>query len=254
MKVRMLGSAVGAPSCLQYVSSYVVNDKIAIDAGALGLNGTPVQQASIRHIFLTHCHLDHIATLPIFLENALKFGEEPVAIYGHPETLAAMQRHVFNDIIWPDFVRLTTPDLPLLKLCPIEAEVPFQIDGLSVVPARVDHLVAAYGYIVTDGSSTVIFGGDSGPTHRIWQLAGNFPAPRTVFLEACFPNAMERLAQDSCHLTPRLVAGEISKMTEVKTIIAVHIKAHFREATIHELDDLNVPNLVIGKPESDYHL
>ena len=254
MKVRILASAVGAPSCLQYVSSYLVNDIIAIDAGALGLNGTPVQQAAIRHIFLTHCHLDHIATLPIFLENALKVGHEPVAIYGHPETLAAMQKHVFNDIIWPDFVRLTTPDVPFLKLCPIEAEVPIEIDGLSFVPTVVDHLVAAYGYIVTDRSSTVIFSGDSGPTQRIWQLAAGFPAPRTVFLEACFPNAMESLAHDSCHLTPRLVAGEISKMPEVKSIIAVHIKAHYREATVRELHELNIPNLVIGMPESNYHV
>jgi ribonuclease BN (tRNA processing enzyme) len=254
MKVRMLGSAVGASSCLQYVSSYVVNDSIAIDAGALGLNGAPVQQAAIRHIFLTHCHLDHIATLPIFLENAMKIGHEPVAIYGHPETLAALQRHVFNDLIWPDFVRLTTPDLPFLKLCPIEAEVPFQIGGLSVVPAAVDHLVAAYGYIVTDGSSTVIFGGDSGPTQRIWQLAADFPAPRSAFLEACFPDSLERLAQDSCHLTPRLVAAEVKKMPETKTIIAVHIKAHFRDATVRELHELNIPNLVIGKPDNDYQL
>jgi ribonuclease BN (tRNA processing enzyme) len=254
MKVRILGSAVGAPACLQYVSSYLLNDGIAIDAGTLGLNGTPVQQSGIRNIFLTHCHLDHIATLPSFLENTLKFDQEPVAVYGHPETLTALQRHIFNDIIWPDFVRLTTPDLPFLRLCPLEAEVPFQIDGLSVVPVAVDHLVPTYGYIMTDGSSTVIFGGDSGPTHRIWQLAGNFPAPRTVFLEASFPNAMERLANDSLHLTPRMVAGEISKMPEVKTIIAVHIKASFREETVRELYELNIPNLVIGKPESDYHL
>ena len=150
MKVRILGSAVRGAPALQYVSSYLVNDAIAIDAGALGLNGTPVQQNRIRHVFLTHCHLDHIATLPMFLENAMRSGQDPVAIYGHPETLAALQRHVFNDLIWPDFVRLTTPDLPFLKLCPIEAEVPVRIDELSVIPAVVDHLVAAYGYIVTD--------------------------------------------------------------------------------------------------------
>ena len=134
--------------------------------------------------------------LPMFLENAMRSGQDPVAIYGHPETLAALQRHVFNDFIWPDFVRLTTPDLPFLKLCPIEAEVPVRIDGLSVIPAVVDHLVAAYGYIVTDGASTVIFGGDSGPTERIWQMVADFPAPRTAFLEASFPDALKRLAHD----------------------------------------------------------
>ncbi len=57
-----------------------------------------------------------------------------------------------------------------------------------------------------------------------------------------------------CHLTPRLVAKEINKMPEVKTIIAVHIKAQFREATVRELHELKIPNLVIGNPETDYQL
>ena len=43
-------------------------------------------------------------------------------------------------------------------------------------------------------------------------------------------------------------------MPEVKTIIAVHIKAQFREATVRELHELKIPNLVIGNPETDYQL
>ena len=179
---------------LQYVSSYLVNDAIAIDAGTLWAQrySCPTERDSkyFSYSLSSRSHRD----ASYFPRKYDQIGQEPVAIYGHPETLTALQRHIFNDIIWPDFVRLTTPGLPFLRLCPIEAEVPFQIDGLSVVPVAVHHLVPTYGYIMTDGSSTVIFGGDSGPTHRIWQLAGNFPAPRTVFLEASFPNAMERLA------------------------------------------------------------
>lgn len=254
MKVRILGSAVGVTPAPQYVSSYVVNDCIAIDAGALGLNGDPGQQARIRHVFLTHAHLDHIATLPVFLENSFDPDQEAVAIYGHPALLADLRKHVFNDVIWPDFVRLSTPKHTLLRLCPLEAESPVPVNGLSVIPVLVDHIVPAYGYIVTDSISTVVFGGDSGPTERIWQLAAAACAPRSVFLEASFPDAMHRLAHDARHLTPRLVAPEIAKMPEMRAVIAVHIKARFREETIRQLVELGIPNLTVGALDSDYDL
>jgi ribonuclease BN (tRNA processing enzyme) len=252
MKVRILGSAVGVSPAPQFVSSYVVDDCVAIDAGAIGLNGTPDEQTRIRHVFLTHCHLDHIATLPVFLENSYDTGRDPVAIYGHPDTLADLQTHIFNDVIWPDFVRMTTPTHPFVTLCPTPEEVPVIVNGLSVIPVAVDHIVPAYGYIVTDSFSTAIFGGDSGPTERIWQLAANTSPPRSVFLEACFPDAMTQLACVSRHLTPRLVAAEVAKMPEMNSVIAVHIKARFREETIRELLELGIPNLAVGTPESVY--
>jgi ribonuclease BN (tRNA processing enzyme) len=252
MKVRILGSAVGVTPAPQFVSSYLVDDCIAIDAGALGLNGPPDQQTRIRHVFLTHCHLDHIATLPVFLENSYDTGKDPVAIYGHPDALADLQKHVFNDSIWPDFVRMTTPTHPFVKLCPIPAEVTVSVNGLSVIPVAVDHIVPAYGYIITNSISTAIFGGDSGPTERIWELAASTSPPRSVFLEACFPDAMLPLACVSRHLTPRLLAAEVAKMPPMNAVIAVHIKARTREQTIHELLGLGIPNLAVGTPEFVY--
>lgn len=254
MKVRILGSAVGVRPALQYVSSYVVEDSIAIDAGALGLNGPPAEQARIRHIFLTHCHLDHIATLPIFLENSYTPGREPVSIYGHPTSLADLRKYIFNDVIWPDFIRLSTPEHPLMRLCPIEAEIPFHLDGLSITPILVNHIVETYGYIVADGTSTVVFGGDSGPTDRIWEVASGNSSPRSVFLEVCFPDAMHRLAHVSRHLTPSLFAAEVAKMPAMNAVIAVHIKARSHEETVRELLELKIPQLVIGTPDSDYQL
>ena len=45
------------------------------------------------------------------------------------------------------------------------------VGDLHITPVPVDHAVPTFGYIVTDGKSTVVFGADSGPTERIWQLA-----------------------------------------------------------------------------------
>ena len=100
-------------------------DNIAIDAGALGLTARSAQQSSIRHVFITHCHLDHIATLPVFLENAYDPKLEPVTSMDIRPHSRIFSKHVFNDAIWPDFVRLPTPSNPFLKLCANRAESRF---------------------------------------------------------------------------------------------------------------------------------
>ena len=108
MKLRILGTALEGGEPKQYASSYLVNDVLAVDAGCLGFWRSPDDQAGIRHILITHTHLDHIASLPMFIENAYRPGLDSVTVYGLGETVEALQRHVFNDVIWPDFVKITT--------------------------------------------------------------------------------------------------------------------------------------------------
>src|SRR5437868_4354154 len=110
MKLILLPSAIGdvAAPVPQYLSSALLNDSIALDAGCLGLNGTPEQQSRIRHVFLTHSHIDHVASLPIFLENVYEESPECVSIYASRATLDSLRRDFFNNRIWPDFVALST--------------------------------------------------------------------------------------------------------------------------------------------------
>ena len=63
MKIQILASSPEAAHERQYASCYLLNGNVAIDAGPLGLWGTPQQQAAVSHIFLTHTHIDHLATL-----------------------------------------------------------------------------------------------------------------------------------------------------------------------------------------------
>ncbi len=44
VKVRILGSSMDDTAPRQYVSSYLINETIAVDAGCLGLHGTPREQ------------------------------------------------------------------------------------------------------------------------------------------------------------------------------------------------------------------
>ena len=252
MKVRLLGSCAADAVNRQYVSSYLINDSVAIDAGCLGVWGTPQEQEAIKHVFLTHSHTDHVASLPIFVENAWTPAGNCPVVYGSAETLENVQKHIFNNAIWPDFIAISKTMPPFLRVYPLREEVPVQANGLTIIPVRVNHVIPTFGFVVSDGTSTIIFGGDSGPTERLWEIARNSPSLRAVFLEACFPNSMTNLAEVSLHMTPEMFGREVAKMPVATRVIAVHIKVRYREQVIQELRDLSLPNLEIGRCEMDY--
>ena len=258
MRVKLLSSAHG--TLVQYASSYLVNDAVAIDAGSLGFWGMPDQQAQVHHIFLTHSHADHIASLPVFVENVYGLIDPGAMVYANASTLKALEQDVFNDRIWPDFVELSRLHPPFLTLQELEPEQPITIDGLRITPVPVNHAVPTFGYIVTDGKSTVVFGADSGPTERIWQLASESPAPHTIMLEASFPNSMADLARVSAHLTPALFADELNKLPAGSRVLTTHIKTRFREEMLLELAKVASAVAEIGitveiaESELEYHL
>lgn len=252
MKVRILGSAPSNPAARQYVSSYLINDRVAIDAGCLGYHGTAEDQAAVGHLFLTHSHADHCASLPIFLENCYDLGPQCPVIYGSAHTLDSLQKHLFNDVVWPDFIKLSAHTRPFLRLQVLEAEKPVEVAGLRITPVAVNHVVPTVAYLVTDGQATVVFAADSGPTDRLWKCTHRIPSLLGVFLEASFPNSLRGLAEVSLHLTPEMFAAEVAKMPLSTRVIAVHIKPRYREIVIQELSGLNIPTLEIGECETDY--
>jgi ribonuclease BN (tRNA processing enzyme) len=247
MKVQLLASSVEDPARRQFVTSYLINGTVAVDAGCLGFYGTPQEQEAVKHMFLTHSHVDHTASLAIFVEDAWTPAGNCPVVYGSPETLDAVQRHIFNDVIWPDFVALSMHMPPFLRLCPLQDEVPVEVGGLTVTPVRVNHVVPTVGYAISDRKSRVIIVGDTGPTDRIWEVARETPGLKAVFLEACFPNSMRTLAEVSLHLTPEMFCREVAKLPPGVKVIAVHIKVRYREQVVRELEALGLPNLEIGE-------
>ncbi len=254
MEVRILASGMDAPNTAFYGTAFVINQTVAIDAGPLGFFGLPDTQARIRHVFLTHSHADHTATLPIMVENSFDLTQPAVTVHGQAATIDAVRRHIFNDVIWPDFIRLSRPERPFLRLQEIEAEQPVTVEGLTIIPVAVNHIVPTVGYIVSDGESTAIFGGDSGPTDRIWEVAHRTKAPRSVFIECSFPNSMPDFAKLTGHLTPALLAQERLKMPAMRRVIAVHIKHKFSDAILQDLSQLTVEGLEAGRGGVVYHV
>ncbi|MCG6872632.1 MAG: MBL fold metallo-hydrolase, partial [Gammaproteobacteria bacterium] len=68
MKLRVLGCSGGVGPGLR-TTSFLVDEDILIDAGSGVGDLTQAEQEAIRHIFITHTHMDHCAFLPLLADN-----------------------------------------------------------------------------------------------------------------------------------------------------------------------------------------
>lgn len=253
MKVRLVPSTLGEvhePS--QYLSTYLFNDTIAVDAGCLGQYGTFADQVRVRNVFLTHSHIDHIGSLPIFVDNVYQGGPDCVTVHASRDVIECLKRDLFNDRVWPDFIRLSTPEAPFLKLSILEPFRPVEVEGLRFTPIPVDHVVPTFGFVIESATSAVVVASDTCPTTALWERANVTPNLKAVFLEASFPEALAHLAQISKHLTPSQFAQEVQKLTCRPAVIAVHLKSRFFAELVSELQALNIPRLEIGRFDRPY--
>ena len=68
MELKVLGCSGGVGGQLR-TTTLLINDDVLIDAGT-GLGDLSLQAMSrIRHIFLTHSHLDHITSIPFLVDT-----------------------------------------------------------------------------------------------------------------------------------------------------------------------------------------
>lgn len=245
MKITLLPSAVDDAS--QYSTSYLINDHLAIDAGAIGFYRGPTEQAAIRHIFLSHTHLDHLASLPIFLENIADLSETPVTLHASVEVQQCLRSDLFNGRLWANFLELTHDNKPFVILHTIASGQSVHVEGLHITPIQVNHVVPTLGFIIEDATAAVVISSDTGPTEEIWQHAKRTPNLKGVFLEATFPDYMHHLANITLHLTPAQFVQEMQKLPFRVPFYAVHLKAHFREKVTEELLAHQLPNLEIAK-------
>jgi ribonuclease BN (tRNA processing enzyme) len=250
VKLTLVPSAVsagrGGQAC--FLSSYIIDEVVAIDAGGLGLLGDLDSQCRVKDVFLTHSHMDHIATLPLFLENVFQSPGETVTLHASETTLNCLRRDIFNGRVWPDFIGMSEQGLPFVEIDILEPGRTVEAAGLWLTPVEVDHIVPTLGFLVDAPGVTVAIPSDTGPTEAFWRAAGAAENLKAIFLEASFPNAMSQLARESKHLTPSMFADVVRKLGRSVSFIAVHIKPRFYDKVVEELSTLGLPGVQIGKP------
>lgn len=253
MNVKFVASAVGQCDGHQYTFSLLVNDNVAFDAGSIGCMSSLNSQKKIQHVFLSHTHIDHIGSLPLFLDNVYEPTPDCPDVYASRDVLACLERHIFNDLVWPDLLRLSREETPFLRLHVLEDFVPVQAGGLQVTPVPLVHCVPTMGFIIDDGDTAIGLVSDTLPSDAVWQQLNATANLKAVFLEASFPNSMQSLADKSYHLTPNTFQRELKKLDKSVPVLAIHLKPTFRDTIAREIAAFGLPNVQIAEPGKSYN-
>ncbi|MGH7325604.1 MAG: MBL fold metallo-hydrolase [Candidatus Rokuibacteriota bacterium] len=254
MKIRVLG-AYGAEGLTQRPSAFLVNGTTLVDAGSVTGALTLPEQLKVEHVLISHSHLDHLAGLA-FLTEALSSCEATrrVTVTSLEPVVHAIRTGVFNNVVWPDFARIPSPEAPILAYRSLVADAEQRVGDLWVTPVGVTHTVPTAGFIVHDGSRGFIYSGDTGPTEALWKAARGLTGLRAVILECTFPNRLAALADVSRHLTPALVQREMDKLPPNVPVWIFHIKPPFLQETADELARLDEARIVLLEQDKTYDL
>lgn len=256
MKIKLLPStfdARGLATPEQRLSCFLVDERVAIDAGSIALAVTDAERETVRDVIITHPHMDHIATLPIFIDDLFASLDEPVRVHSTQEVIEMLERDVFNGTVYPPFQNFSNARTRVMEFVPFRIGEEVSVAHLRLTAVPVNHIVPTVGMVFTDGATTVAFSSDTASTEDFWTLVNSMSRIDSLLIEASFPNSLATLAAVSGHLTPESLGEELRKLHHNDLdILAVHLKPSFREQLIAELAALGVPRLSAMEPGREY--
>jgi ribonuclease BN (tRNA processing enzyme) len=256
MRVQLLPSTFdshGQATLEQRLTCFLIDESVAVDAGSIALALTTEQRQKVRDIIVTHPHMDHIASLPIFIDDLFETLKKPVRVYATPEVIKLLERDIFNWNVYPRFSELKNEFGPVMEYVPIPTGEQFKVGHLTVTAVAVNHIVPTVGLVVSDGSSTVAFSSDTSETDEFWTVINRVARVDALLIEASFPNSMASLAEVSRHYTPASLQRDLRKLNHNGLdILAVHIKPAYRQMIIDELEALNIPKLGVMESGRTY--
>lgn len=244
MQIRVLGCS-GSIAAGSRTTSFLVGERVLVDAGTGVGELTLDEMARIDDIFVTHSHLDHVLAVGLLADTVTRLrtaaARPPIRVHGLPETLAALRQHILNGVIWPDFTRLPEPAAPVLALSPVEVGQVLRADAYEVEVLPALHTVPAVGYALHEAAQRArgawVFTGDTGPNPALWQRLATMDVA-CIVIETAFRDDEQALANVSRHLCPRRLREELVQLKRPTDVYITHIKPGEVEAVMAEVDAL----------------
>ncbi len=250
MKVRVLGCSGGVNQDMA-TTSFLVDEDILIDAGT-GVGTLPLgEMRHIKHIFITHSHLDHIVSIPLLVDTLFEnLIGQPLVVHALPETIKALQEHIFNWTIWPDFTRLPDKTNTVIKLEPMTPGSVVELAGRQIEMIGVNHSVPAVGYRVAAEGKAFAFSGDTTSNENLWVSLNRHDSLDLLFVESAFANKDIELAKIAFHYCPRLLAEDLPKLKHKTKVCISHLKPGDEQEIIEQckaaLPDWDIHQLKSG--------
>jgi ribonuclease BN (tRNA processing enzyme) len=234
MKLRILGCSGGIGGELRTTSMLLDHD-VLIDAGT-GVGDLSVTELTqIDHVFVTHSHMDHVASIPFLADTVGWMRNKPIVVHATAETLAILREHLFNWKLWPDFSQIPEPGRPVLRYEPIEVGVPVNLSGRKVTALPANHVVPAVGFHLDSGRASLVFSGDTTTNDALWQHVNGIENLRYLIIETALSDRERELAVASKHLCPSLLAEELAKLRLQPDVYVTHLKPREAELIMEEI-------------------
>jgi cAMP phosphodiesterase len=236
MQIKVLGChGSQTPGC--NTTSFLVDGKILVDAGAITSLLTIEEQVNIDYVLVTHAHLDHVRDIMFLADNICYLQKgHPLIVIGTSNIIDTLKTHLFNNIVWPDFSLIPSPENPVLKFRAIKPGQKMKLGDVHITAILVNHTIETVSYVVESKKGSFIIIGDTGPTEEVWKTANKMSDLKAVFIETSLPDSMKDVAEMTGHLTPSSLEEELKKLDNPnRNIYLYHMKLQYREAIQREI-------------------
>jgi ribonuclease BN (tRNA processing enzyme) len=235
MQVRVLGCSGGIGGSLR-TTSFLVDHDILIDAGTGVGDLTLTELKQIDHIFVTHSHLDHVASIPFLVDTVGGMRDAPLVVHAAQDTIDILRAHLFNWKLWPDFTEIPTAQAPYLRFEAFRLGDIITLQGRRFRSLPANHVVPAVGYHLDSGAGSLVFTGDTTVCDALWEQVNQIENLNYLLIETAFSNAERELAVASKHLTPDMLALELSKLKRPARVFISHLKPGEGALTMEEVE------------------
>lgn len=234
MRMQVLGCDGGIGHPLR-TSAILLNDDVLLDAGT-GVGELPLSQLlAVEHVFITHAHIDHIASLPLLIDAVMARRTHPITVYATDENLRALQAHVFNWLLWPDFTQLPSPENPIMCFSQMEIGQTVDLGNCRITPIPANHTIPTVGFHLENDRASLVYCGDTTTCDSLWAEVNAMESLEYLIIETAFDDSKLELARRAGHLCPTLLAAELEKLRHSAEIYVSHMKPGLREVIMQEI-------------------
>lgn len=234
MKLRVLGCSGGIGGELRTTSLLLDHDTL-IDAGT-GVGDLSINElAQIDHVFVTHSHMDHVASIPFIVDTVGWMRDRPLTVHATRETAAILREHLFNWKLWPDFTRIPDASNPAMRFEAIAVGDAVTLNGRTITPLPANHVVPAVGYQLDSGKASLVFTGDTTTNDALWPILNGIANLKYLIIETALSDRERELALVSKHLCPGLLAEELAKLKLSPEIYITHLKPRESELIMQQV-------------------
>lgn len=213
MKLVLLGTGGYHPSASRHTACLMLPEVgLVLDAGTAMFRVRDYVCTTRLDIVLSHAHLDHVVGLTYLLDILEGRNVESVNVYAAPEKLAALERHLFAEAIFP--VR------PPCTFHPLEPEINLA-GGCRLRSFPLPHPGGSMGFRVDRGARSFAYVTDTTARDDA-DYVGYLRGVDVLVHECYFPDSKSELASVTGHSCLSAVA-RLAQAAGVGRLILVHM-------------------------------